>query len=275
MSDMTNISFDSLYCLFKGEPGTRKSTAALSFPRPQYWFSWDKKMVALALPMLKWGINPKDIQYDDYSDWNAPLAKLRQLQLNCPFRTLILDSITSMADATNRQTMKIKGDTGDKGGKVAGIPVNSIEDYKAEESAIGELIALTKDIQSFHKVNIVIIAHVIQKEMKSPDGKTHFARLIVTAAKGSSQKLPALSGEVYHFNINQQMDVSKEGQYALLTTHTGDDFARTSLDLPSEIVFGSDPLYDKWIKPAAERMTKLLSQQSQPKPSTTKSTMSV
>jgi hypothetical protein len=37
-----------------------------------------------------------------------------------------------------------------------------------------------------------------------------------------------------------------------LTTHTGDDFARSSLDLPNEIVFGNEPLYDKWIRPAIE-----------------------
>jgi hypothetical protein len=44
MANMNEVNFNSLYCMFKGEPGTRKSTQALSFPGPQYWFSWDRKM---------------------------------------------------------------------------------------------------------------------------------------------------------------------------------------------------------------------------------------
>ena len=45
MPTMDSVTFfDALYCMFKGEPGTRKSTQALSFPGPQYWFSWDRKM---------------------------------------------------------------------------------------------------------------------------------------------------------------------------------------------------------------------------------------
>ena len=61
MPTMESTSFDSLYCMFKGEPGTRKSTQALSFPGPQYWFSWDRKMNGIYLPMKKWGIDPKTI----------------------------------------------------------------------------------------------------------------------------------------------------------------------------------------------------------------------
>ena len=58
---MDSRKFDSLYCLFKGEPGTRKSTAALSFPGPIYYFDWDMKMDALELPLKSWKIDPKTI----------------------------------------------------------------------------------------------------------------------------------------------------------------------------------------------------------------------
>lgn len=267
MFDLSEVNLDALFCLFKGEPGTRKSTCALSFPRPQYWFSWDKKMESLLLPMMQWGINPQDIKADDYWDWDKPIKKLKDLQVTCPFRTIVIDSITTAVDSINRQTINFKASTGDKGGKVGTIYVNSIEDYKAEESAIGELLSLLKDIRAFHKVNVIIIAHVIQKEMKSPDGKTHMARLLFTAAKGSAQKIPAVCPEAYHFNIKKSVDVTREGTYALLTTHTGDDFARTSLPIPPEIEFGNEPLYDKWLKPAIEKLKK--AQQQTPTTPTT------
>lgn len=259
MPDMTSVNFESLYCLFKGEPGLRKSTQALSFPKPIYFFSWDQKMNALRLPMKNWNVNPKDIQFDDYSDWNAAKKKLEQLQVSCPYKTIVIDSITSAADAINRQTLRLKYGTttqsgAEAGKRIAGIAVNTVEDYNAEEHALKELVALTKDINKFHKVNIILIAHIIQKEHKSADGKTHMSRILLTAGKGIAQKIPAYCTEVFHFNIKTEFDISKGGQYALLTVHTGDDFARTSLPLPHEIVFGAEPLYDKWISPAIKEL---------------------
>lgn len=254
MSDMSSVDISKLFCLFRGEPGTRKSSEALSFPKPIYFFDFDGKMEALTLPMRAWNIDPKEVQFDSYQDWNSAKKKLDSFQLNCPFKTIVIDSITSCADAINRQTLKIKGGK-DGGGKIiASIPVNSIEDFNAEDSALKELIALLKDIKQYHKINIILIAHVIQKEIKTTDGKTHMSRVIVTAGKGIAQKIPAYCGEIYHFNVKTDFDMSKGGQYALLTIHTGDDMARSSLPLPAEIVFGNEPLYDKYILPAINKM---------------------
>ena len=253
------LDFSSQYCLFKGEPGTRKSTCALSYPKPMYWFDWDQKMDALALPMMHWGIDIKDISHDEYNDWNTALSQLERFNMKCPFKTIVIDSITSCADGINRQTLKVKSGAQGGGKQVAGIPVNSIEDFNAEDSALKELVALTKSIRKAHNVNVILIAHVIQKEVKDSAGKTHMSRTLVTAGKAIAQKIPAYCSEVYHFNIKMGLDVSKGGQYSLLTTHTGDDFARTSLPLPEEIVFGNDPLYDKYILPSINTITKQLS----------------
>lgn len=265
---MEDVNPSIIYGMFKGEPGTRKSTSALSFPRPQFWLSWDRKMNGLMIPMRNWGINPKEIQYQDYDDWDKPRAQLEKFQVDCPFKTIICDSVTTMADSALRQTMKLKrGDvrkSGKEAGKViAGIAVNEMEDYLAESSALQELISLTKDIHSYHKVNIILIAHVIQAEYKSVSGQTHFSRTIVTAGKRIAPKIPAYCGEVYHFNIKKGFDASQGGSYALLTEHTGDDFARTALPLPKEIEFGNEPLYDKYILPAINKL-----KQSPDKPST-------
>jgi hypothetical protein len=261
MPSMTDVSFNGLYCMFKGEPGTRKSTQALSFPGPQYWFSWDRKMEGIYLPMKKWGIDPKTISYDDYEDWNKPRKKLEDLQTNCPYKTLVFDSITSMADMTLRQTTRMKyGVTrasGQTAGKlVAGIAVNEIEDYNAESAALQELIALSKDINKFHKVNVILIAHVVKAEYRDTSKKTtHISRQIVTAGKNVAAKIPAYCLEVYHFNIKQGFVEGSGGDYSLLTEHTGDDFARTALGLNREIVFTDKPLYETYIKPAIQGLT--------------------
>jgi hypothetical protein len=260
MPNMGDMTVEHLYCMFKGEPGLRKSTQALSFPGPQYWFSWDRKMSGIFLPMKKWGIDPKTITYDDYEDWAAGKKKLEQLQVNCPYKTVIIDSLTSMADMTLRQTMKLKygvsRQSGANAGKlVAGIAVNEIEDYNAESSALNELIALTKDIHNFHKVNVILIAHVVKAEYRDTTKKTtHISRQIVTAGKNVAAKIPAYCGEVYHFNIDQGFVEGQGGKYTLLTEHTGDDFARTALPLPQKIEFGDNPIYETYIKPAIAKL---------------------
>lgn len=261
MPDMSMIDPSFQYAMFKGEPGTRKSTAALSYPGPQYWFSFDQKMESLILPMRAWKVDPKTITYDDYADqgWTKARTKLEQFQLNCPYKTIILDSITSIGDAINRQTLKVKGGTTnqageEKGKRIAGIPVNSIEDFNAETSAFQEMMALTKDIHKFHKINVILIAHIIQTEQKSPDGKTHMSRLIVTGGKKIAAKMPAYVPEIYHFNIKSGHVVGAGGKYTILTSHTGDDFARTALPLDSEITIGDDPLYSKHIEPAIKKL---------------------
>lgn len=256
MPTMENIKLDSLYCLFKGEPGTRKSTQALSFPKPQYWFSFDEKMEALKLPMKLWGINPKDITYDDYNDWNKAEEKLKRFQVECPFKTIVVDTVTSMGDATNSQTLKIKSGTttqagAEAGKRIAGIPVNTMEDFNAETAVFQSLLKLTKDISKFHKVNIILIAHVIQTDYKSPNGVTHVSRSIVTGVKKIAAKIPGRCHEVYHFNMKGDFT---DKLYSVLTTHSGDDFARTILPLEKEIVFGDLPLYDKYIIPAMKKL---------------------
>lgn len=260
MPNMTDINFDALYCLFKGEPGTRKSTQALSFPGPQYWFSWDRKMSSIYLPMKKWGIDPKTVSYDDYQDWTNARIQLEKLKVKCPYRTIVIDSITSCADSILRSTNALKyGKTrksGEAAGKlIAGIAVNEIEDYNAESGALGELLALTKDLKKDQNVNVIVIAHVIKAEYRDTTKKTtHISRQIVTAGKNIAAKIPAYCGEIYHFNIKTGFEANQGGEYSLLTEHTGDDFAKSELGLDKEIVFGDRPLYDTYIKPAITKL---------------------
>lgn len=250
MTTLESLNFENLYCLFKGEPGTRKSSQALSFPKPIEWVNWDRKRNALALPMRAWNINPKDVDVRDYKDWDGAKNRLEQLLVSCSIKSLVIDSVTSGGDSMVRQTLKTKG-----GGKMIGtIQVGGFDEWNAESSALTELIALTKDIHESKKVNIILIAHVVQKEMKSADGKTHMARVLVTAGKVIAQKIPAYCDEVYHFNIKGGAIVGAPGKYALLTQHTGDDFARTTLPLDREIEFGDEPLYEKFLLPAINKM---------------------
>lgn len=261
MPSMESVTSDTLFTLLKGEPGLRKSTAALSYPTPQYWFNIDEKMEALRLPMKNWGIKPSDIEFDAYKDASSMINKMEQFQANCKYKTIIVDSITSSGDKINRQTMKMKSGTtnksgGEKGMRIGGIPVNSIEDYKAEASFFMEMVALLKDISSYHKVNIVLIAHVIgaRKPNDSEVSSTHMSRIIVTGGQIISAKIPAYCTEIYHFNVEPNIDTSKEGDYTCLTRHSGQDYARSSLPLDPKLTVNAKPLYESFILPAIKKL---------------------
>lgn len=258
MPTLSETNDDVLFTMLKGEPGTRKSTCALSYPTPQYWISTDQKMNALKLPSKKWGIKPTDINYDDYTDWSKPKDKLEKFQLNCPFKTIIVDSITSIADNMNRETRKFKQSNPSDGAgkKIGNIQVNGLEEYNAEAIAFQEMIAILKDIHNFHKVNIILIAHVVgQRKNDDANKLTHHSRVIITGGDKIAGKISSYMGEVYHFNVKTDFNVdSGEGKYALFTQHTGNDYARTSLPLQREIEFNNDPLYERWIAPAIKQL---------------------
>lgn len=254
MPTLNDVKMDALFTMLKGEPGTRKSTVALSYPTPQFWVSTDQKMEALTLPAKRFGVDMREIEYEDYVDWDKPRIKLEQLQVNCKYKTIIVDSITSIGDAMTRQVRKLKAK--DNSGKTIGnIPVSGFEEFNAESAAFQELIAILKDIHKFHHVNVILVAHILGARKDNDANKlTHHSRIIVTGAEKISAKIAAYMTEVYHFNIKPAFEADKEGSYGLMTVHTGNDYARTSLPLPQEILFNNAPLYDKWIAPAIKKL---------------------
>ncbi len=253
MPNFASIDPEPLYILFKGDPGTRKSTAALSFPGKQYWFSWDRKMSGILIPFKKWGLSTDHLDYDDYDNWTKARLKLELFQAKCDYSTLIFDSVTSMADMALREVTRTK----DGGKLIGGIKVSSVEDLNAESTAVAELVALTKDIQSYHyskgkKITVILIAHIVVAEYRNLQGATHISKTIMTAGKKVAAKLPAYCGEVYHFK-DDSMGLGST-KYLIQTEPFKDDFARTSLGLPAKIEFNDKPLYGEFIKPAIDKL---------------------
>lgn len=257
MSNLAEIDPSLFFGMFKGEAGTRKSTQALSFlpAGRQYWFSWDRKMDSLLLPAMKWGFTNvgKDVVHDDYGDWDAARKKLERFQVTKEgFQTLVVDSITSCADMILRQQRKAN-----KNVKMIGtIATDGIEEFNAESAALNELISLLKDIQAYHKINVILIAHVMKAEYRNNlTNETHVSRTIVTAGKRVAVKIPAYCKEVYHFDVKKAFSEEESGTHRCITRHTGDDFARTQYDIPRSIEFGdTKQLYSEFVKPGIDKL---------------------
>jgi hypothetical protein len=76
----------------------------------------------------------------------------------------------------------------------------------------------------------------------------------VTGGDKIAAKISAYAHEAYHFNIKPGATESSAGDYTAITAHSGNDYARTSLELPREITFNDKQLYKEWILPAINKM---------------------
>ena len=75
-----------LNVLVYGKSGTGKTTFACCFPKP-YVFDFDKGMLSQ---------RSRDVEYDTYTSYADFEVKFRQLEANCPYETIILDSVTTL-----------------------------------------------------------------------------------------------------------------------------------------------------------------------------------
>jgi hypothetical protein len=226
LSDIT-IGEAPFKCLFTGAPGTRKTTAACSFRGRPYLMDIDKKAHAMALPASMKLVNPA-LEYDSFSNWTKIDAKLESLQRNCPYDVVIFDSITVAGDIIYRMASASKGNPK----KIGGIPVATIEDYKAETSGLLNALILGLALPC----SFIMIAHVL--------GEYDGERTIVTGAKKLSAKIPAYFAEVFHFNANRPIAVGGSSEYEVVTQNNGLDFARTALPLPATFEWTDKPFFD-------------------------------
>ena len=95
-----------LLALFKGDSGTGKSVAALSFPKP-YVFDFDRKMPNIARKHYP----KKDIHFNRFDNIFEVSDRLQELEADCPYETLIADSFTTLANLTIESVGVVKGES--------------------------------------------------------------------------------------------------------------------------------------------------------------------
>jgi len=240
--------------LMKGEPSGGKSIAAASFPKP-YIFDMESRIRSVAAYHYPRG--KRDLTYDTYTREDYPkfdkkwdefidLSKMNRF----PYDTVIVDSLTSCADLLMQHVLRLKGLDG-KGKKIAGIAVNSIEDYNAENSMLIELVQFLQQIRCKYKI---LIAHVIKTEKTNlNDDSVVVTRQLLTGGKKVAARIPGYFDEIYHF---EQKPVGGRPQFTARTVNTGEDFARTTLRLPKEINFTDQSFYEL-IQPSIQEVMNL------------------
>lgn len=247
---------DVILAILKGEHGTGKSIAAASYATlgPTYVFDFEDRMRSVAGYYRRIGRTDiiDNIEFDTYYSFTKVRKKLESLHGagGKGLKNVVWDSLTSFTGRVLSNTKQTKADDAKGSGQTVGktigeFRVNSMEDFNAETAAVMEFVVEHAMIFKAMKVNFILTAHVIKVSENNDEGKSHFARYLMTGGKKAAQVIPGYYDEVYHFNMKPDISPSKPMHYTAMTRHSGLDTAKTSLDLPSEIDFTGKSFYDE------------------------------
>lgn len=208
--------------IFKGEPATRKTTAAASFPGKTLFFDLDHKIGSLTTPK-KLGLVSEHIDYELVNDYEDLKPHLKRMERMNTYDNVVIDSLSNMID---RQLVKWAY-SGSK--KVRDVNVNELEDWLAEATIITEMMEMIHNISG----NVFLICHVWKSEVRGVDGKVQsILRQIVTGGKKVAAKLPSKFNEIWHFDTVADFGSTK---YIARFENNENDFARTALGIPPKI----------------------------------------
>lgn len=259
-----NYKQPGFYALLKGPSGAGKTVGALSFPGI-YMFDFDRKMPWIARKHFP-GVS---IEYDTYNQIGDIYDRLMpwvKQQIDCPYETLLFDSLTFLAMLIMKNTGEAKGEdintilksmvTTKKGSKL--IEPLSYDYYNNEARFIEWILAATKELWSnSHQLdkfprNILFTAHIIENRSK-PNIETKLVtvtRSIVSVGTKAAAIVPGNFDEVYLFGTSPSFDANHVEH--LVTTETcGEDDAKTAFILPKMIDFTNKSLYDELKKAVA------------------------
>jgi hypothetical protein len=180
--------------LLVGENGMGKSIAAASFFKAGPIRIWDFDG---RLKPVKSYYPDADINYDTFTaeNFRSFIDEINNLANNCPYKTLVLDSVTTASTLCVTFQLGVKGKL--KTSK-AGLPETSWDEINGETVLFTQMLEAMKLVHKKHKCHIIWTAHPVPKIEISDEGTK---RLTSLAAYGN--KIPALIpgyfDEIYNF----------------------------------------------------------------------------
>lgn len=236
MPSANNLTAESRFMgLFIGPSGSGKTVAECSFPGPIKVLDFDGRIRGiLGAP---W-IDKSQIEYDYYpprisGDGKPTYERINQdleallvmVSTNkCPYKTIILDSITSQTFAMLCDAVPLthKGDSGSKGKKIGTLNMAGPEDYGFEATATYNLMAFLRSLP----LNILVSAHIIDRYGKADPNDKYSERVIVGEKLSIRDKI----GENIQIYFDHVFRFSKSDNGLKYTVQFRGDLARTSFE---------------------------------------------
>lgn len=244
---------ERIFCMIKGESGAGKSIQANSFPEV-YNFDFDHRLQAVKRFFAKRDpekkIHGRSYQIDEFPKAYELLESWADGRVRCPYLGINFDTSTTIIEAIlhyvnyakGQVTSKAKGDAGDSGFgmslKLGILSLPPLDDFRWLIKGFQDMLALARKIDNVH---VILCCHIQQVTEKK--GKTSVSRGVL-ANQGLAQKLPVSFDEIYHMDVEGGLLATDKTKRIIVTEHSGEDFARTSLNLPARIDVTDKLLYD-------------------------------
>lgn len=199
--DMTTKDI-RLNVLIYGKSGTGKTSFACCFPKP-YVFDFDKGLLSQ---------RGRDVEYDTYKGLTAYQdfeLKLKELEMKCPYETLVLDSITTMQEYLMDKILLANHK-----------PMPTMHEWNVMIAELKDLFSrMTKMAQ-----HTIFIAH---EELKQDEITGEIVIQPLVVGKKLPPMLPMWFDEVYRAQVTRSKDGKPE--FGLLTSSDVKYTARTRL----------------------------------------------
>ena len=244
-SDLTPDTYHQI--LMKGPFGMGKTIAACSFAMegPIRLFYFDKRRPIELLTFFK-KHKPElldRITWDNYNSSNANefLNDLIKLTKSCPYTAIIVDSVTNLTSAAVNWSLGFrdpKGGKKDKVNKESPALIPDFDEYKVETSLVTQSLDMCKTLNC----HVIWIAHPIPSTKIEGSGASMTVSKVNSIVSYGSKVagiVPGNFSEIYHFT--RQMD-----KRIVFTDMTGDDFAKTALNLPRSFDITDKLFYEVW-----------------------------
>jgi len=193
-----------------------------------------------------------DIDYVSYGvdDFRNFLNWLEDIQRNPPkFKTIVIDSLTSLAMTCVMYSLQMKGSAVKTGAKT-GLPSTSWDEVNTETVVLSKALEVMKVMNENHGINIIMTAHPITKteitakSEGNPEGSARKTEVLVAYGNKIGFVAPGYFNEIYRMGVRK---VGMDGQVKRLIYTNSisiDDMvmAKTALPLPNEIDI-TDGLY--------------------------------
>jgi len=235
--------------LMKGPYGFGKTLAACSAAiYGEVWLAYFDKNEPIELKAWFKKHRPdllKNIDYDVYGSENANeyLNKLMMFALKgCRYSAIITDSVTSLSSAAVNWSIGFRDPKGPKRDELSRDSIKLIPDfdeYKVETSLVTQAL----DICTQLNVMNIWTAHPLPTlKVEGSGSKINSiskTASIVSYGNKVGALVPARFHEVYHFG-------RQGGKRAVFTDLQGDDFAKTSLGLPTFLEIEDKLFFEVW-----------------------------
>ena len=230
--------------IFVGASKSGKSIASISFPKPLHIFDLDGRIRSIRNfynPNLE---NLKGVTYDSFNNYLDFGTAFDRLERFCPYETVVIDSLSSLADMIIRFSLREKGlsplvtskDYVSGAKRLANIPIPAYDEYNLEASILREVMNMCA---SSLKCNVILTAHLYHTEEQKKDDSGKLVPVtkyhILTGGKKAAAFLPQKFDEIYHF-------ASDGGSKCVYTQPTDAvDFAGSTLSLTKKLWLKIDP----------------------------------